>query len=358
MSIGFFVGIAKGVAKFIDDKGGIVEIAAKKIPGSLRPGQDFNYRASENGNMRIAAPVSARGRPSNSAKDRQQYAMQHLMKKGWTAPQAAGIVGRFIVESYPDLRTTAIGDREIPGGSVGIGQWNRERKAAMIAYATGKSPGGKFGSHPLVLAAAQAGGGGDPTSLDTQLNFFDWEVRNSPSERIAYNAIKRASNPEQAATGMMHYERPRGYVSKAPSRGMHYSQTVNHASRVMGQYDPNYQPKLNFAASQHDLDEAGLSVRDSTGGDATTAEHMQEAGSVGQDDEYDPFAGGEEDTSEESSLKEALGLDQEQAQPYQDLGADNRAYIQQMMAQGQQASQAGPLPGFPTLNEMFGNGGQ
>lgn len=357
MDLGFFIGVKQGVASFLNAAGKKMEIPANRVPGNLRPGQDFNYRTSSKGDVRIAAPVSNRSKPSNSARDRQQYAMQHLMRKGWTAPQAAGIVGRFIVESYPDLRTTAVGDREIPGGSVGIGQWNRERKAAMIAFATGKIPGGKFGTHPLVVEAARAGGGGDPTSLDSQLDFFDWEVRNSPSERIAYSAIRRARSAEDAATGMMHYERPRGYLSKAPSRGMHYSQTVSHAGRVMNQFDPNYQPKLAFAGTQADLDAAELSARDETG-DALVAEGAQHP-NLGDDLDYDPFAAGEDDAQEEETLKDALGSvysEENQGDGSQDLGADNREYIQQVIQQGVQAAQGGgTLPRLPTLNEVIGD---
>lgn len=346
MARGFFMGMAKGIAKVLDDKGKIMEIPASRIPKGLTAGQDFDYRASSSGNFRIAAPVSKRSTVSNSAKDRQQYTMQRLMTKGWTGPQAAGIVGRFMVEAFPDLRTTAVGDREIPGGSFGIGQWNRERKAALESYATGKVRPGKFSDNPLVMAAAKAGGNGDAGGLDTQIDFFDWEIRNSPSERLAYAAVRRARTAEESATGMMHYERPRGYLSKSPSSGMHYAKTVRNASAVMKGYDPNYEPKLEFAASQRDLDMANMSVRDETG-DLRVMEQSQ--------GDYGRTLGEEGIVSEEASDEDTLGssLMEEEGGEAMDPGTVDtspiRAKIQDMIQQGRQVAASGPM-----LKDIFG----
>lgn len=363
MALGFFLGMAKGIGRVLDEKGKIVEVPAARIPKNLQAGQDFKFRSSASGEFRIAEPVSIRKTESNSPRHRQQYAMNRLMQKGWTGPQAAGIVGRFMVESFPDLRTTAIGDREIPGASHGIGQWNRERKAAMQAYATGKVPGGKFTEHPLVLAAAKASPGNRGAgNFDAQIDFFDWEIRNSPSERLAYAAVRRAKTAEDAATGMMHYERPRGYLSKAPSRGMHWHRTVKNATMVMKQYDPNYEFKSDFAANQRDLDLANMSVRDETG-DMTVAERTQNSFGESQADGPPIFDTSTEDNfdsqeaPDEETMGETLGFAEEGGAMEAETvdTSHHRARIQEMIQQGQQA-QMGGLPGLPTFRDLFGQG--
>lgn len=362
MARGFFLGMDKGIARVLDDQGKVMEVPATQIPQGLTAGQDFNFRASQSGKFRIAEPVSKRKTVSNSARDRQQYAMQRLMGKGWTGPQAAGIVGRFMVESFPDLRTTAVGDKEIPGASHGIGQWNRERKAAMQAYTTGKAPNGKFTDHPLVVAAAKASPGNRGAgNLDAQIDFFDWEIRNSPSERLAYAAVRRAKTAEDAATGMMHYERPRGYLSKAPSRGLHWHKTVRNASMVMKQYDPNYEFKTDFAASQRDVDTSNMAIRDETG-DMRVAEQSQGdyGRTMGDAISFGGLEGGMEDSfvSEEASDEETLGEQiggafseasgfGEEAETV-DLSSI-RQKIQMMMQQGQTAAASGP-----TMKDIFG----
>ncbi len=272
------------------------------------------------------------------------------MKKGWTAPQAAGIVGRFMVEAFPDLRTTVVGDKEIPGGSFGIGQWNRKRKAALEAYATGKVRPGKFSENPLVIAASKAGGQGDAGDFKTQLDFFDWEIRNSPSERNAYASVRRAKSAEEAATGMMHYDRPRGYLSRSPSSGMHYSRTIKNAQSVMKAYDPNYEPKLDFAASQHDVDVATMSTRDETG-DLLVMEKSQEddPGFLTMDEDYVS-----EEVTPEDSLS-GLGLGSSSDEGFVPEAVDTsgvRDKIQAMIEQGRQAAASG----MPTLNDIFGRG--
>lgn len=351
MALGFFVGIKEGVGRFMDAAGKVSEIPASRVPKNLKPGQDFNYRASSSGNFRIAEPVSTRtGKATNSPRDRQQYAVKHLMSKGWSAPQASGIVARLTVESYPDLRTNAVGDREIPGASHGIGQWNRERKAAMIAYTTGKIPAGKYSNHPLVKEAAAASPGNrGRDNFDAQLDFWDWEVRNSPAERIAYAAIRRAKTAEDAGTGMMHYERPRGYTSGNPRGGMHWKETVSRSANIMKQFDPNYTPHLQMTDDPKSVDTANI-VSDIEQGDMVTAEAI---GALDDPILSDVFGTGNDGEEDEDTFGETVSTASqtfaEESQP-EDLSDDNWAFIQQMIQQGQQASQ-GSLPRLPMLGE-------
>lgn len=350
MALGFFLGVRKGIGRIMDPSGKIMEVPLARIPKGLQPGQDFNYRASSSGNFRIAEPVSVRKRASNSAKDRQQYAMQRLMKKGWTAPQAAGIVGRFMVEAFPDLRTTAIGDREIPGGSLGIGQWNRERKAALEAFATGRASG-KYSDNPLVVAAAKAGGNGEVGNLDTQIDFFDWEVRNSPSERIAYSALRASKTAEDAGTAMMHYERPRGYLSKSPSSGLHWNKTVRNAQSVMKSYDPNYEFKVDFTGNQRAIDMANLATRDETGDLVVMEQSQDDPGFMTMDEDESVINSGEK--KREKTLGDLMGGGVEETEMSPGMGPDTsrvRAEIDASIERGRQASMS-PLP---SLRDVFG----
>lgn len=360
MATGFFIGLKNGFGEFMDEAGQVLRVPANRVPRKLQPGQDFKYRANSKGdNIHIAEPVSARAQASNSPRDRQQFAIKHLISKGWTAPQASGIVGRFMVEAYPDLRTNAVGDKDIPGASHGIGQWNRERKAAMIAYTTGRNPGGRYADHPLVLAALEASPGSrSKNDLGAQLDYFDWELRNSPSERIAYNTIRRAKNPIDAAAGMMHYERPRGYTSSSPTRGMHWSRTAKNAAHVMRAYDPNYDAKVDLVASPHDVDRANAATNNELG-DMGTAEAIARGEGFSEDDSLNQVLGLDDDVSDQTDDEDTLGGAISSAA--EDYGtetegvdtSDSHAFIQEMIRQGQEAS-AGSLPRLPNLNEVLG----
>lgn len=396
MALGFFMGLKNGIGRFMDPDGNVVKIPGNKVPKNLKPGMDFDYRAPKTKrpdpnlerepfnpadkkkfkleqephkpggkgemelmNIRIAEPVSAKtSKATNSPRDRQQFVMKRLIAKGWTAPQAAGIVGRFTVESFPDLRTNAVGDKEIPGASHGIGQWNRERKAAMLAYTTGKIPPGKYSNHPLVVAAHKASPGpGDRNDLGRQVDFFDWEIKNDPGERIAYMAIKRAKTAADAGTGMMHYERPRGYTTRNPSGGMHHRETVKRSENIMAQYDPNYTPKVAMAGHEKDVDAAKM-IADVETGDALAMEAIQPLieedptlaelfglendDGTSEEDEEDTFGSAVSTASEEIPAGEGADT------------SDNWAFLQAMMQQGQQASQGGA---FPSFKDLFGEPG-
>jgi hypothetical protein len=71
-----------------------------------------------------------------------QQAFAFYKSKGWAPIHAAAIVGNFMGES--NLRTGAHGDKTIPGGSRGIGQWNRERLVRLQQFAGDYSPTGAF----------------------------------------------------------------------------------------------------------------------------------------------------------------------------------------------------------------------
>lgn len=328
-NLGFFSHIADGFAHIYDHKGGLVKVSAKRLPPDAKPGQDISVRTSPKGHVRVGAVGNSV--KTNTATDRQQYAMKRLMSpghgpdgKGWSAAQAAGMVGRWMQESYPSLDTKARGDLSIPGASVGIGQWNRERKAAMIKFAKDR---------------------GGPTNFDAQIDFGDWEIRNSPKEHLAYAALAAAKNPEQASAAMMHYERPRGYSPGNPRGGHGFHQTVQYANSVMSRYDP----------SQHTPDVAvGGGDGETFAADPSAADDTLGGGDINADPSLDQSA--PSDTiQDEPTLGQTLGDQFAQDMSGGGSNADTSGIsqsIQGMIEQGQQAS-AGSLPRLPSIEELF-----
>lgn len=353
MSKGFFSHVAEGFAHIYTDKGDLVKVSTKRLPEGSKPGADIDVRTSPKGNVRVGAVGNST--KLNTAQDRQQYAIKRLMLpghgpsgNGWTPAQAAGMVGRFMQESFSDLRTNAVGDREIPGASVGIGQWNRERKAAMIAYTTGKAPSGQFANHPLVLAALRESGGKDrgSSNFDAQLDFADWEIRNSPSENLAFHALAHADSPDQAAAAMMHYERPRGYTRGNPTAGHGYHNAVKNANNVLTSYDPKYVPDVQVGGGA-----GGAAFDNPDGGDNNMLDNNDPM-------EVDPNqeAPSEETASDEPTLGDTIN----QAFTSGEMDYSGTQAIGQniagMMEQGQQAS-SGTLPRLPTIEEIYKGAG-
>ena len=157
--------------------------------------------------------------------ERAQYAMQFFVNKGWKPHQAAGIVGNLMAES--SLRTRAInpGDASDGTASVGIAQWNRERKSDLFQHA--KSIGK------------------DVNDLDAQLDFVDWELRNT--EKPAGDRIRAAADVASAADGMITYERPAG-SNRGARYAMHYEKRQQSSYDALKLFDPNAQVSLPQSA--------------------------------------------------------------------------------------------------------------
>lgn len=127
--------------------------------------------------------------PRNVA-DRSGRAMGVLQSLGWTKEQAAGVVGNLVAESSLNTNALNPGDGSDGSDSIGVAQWNGSRAKALKDFAASK--------------------GTDWKDFDTQIAFIDHELRNSPSERAAFEALQKASDPKAAAEAMIQYERPRG----------------------------------------------------------------------------------------------------------------------------------------------------
>lgn len=100
-----------------------------------------------------------------------QVALKFFMNQGWTAAQAAGIVGNLQAES--NLITNAKGDG---GEAYGIAQWHSPRRARFE----------DIKKKPMIKS-----------NFMDQLEFVHWELTND--EANAGRMLKQAKTPEEAA---------------------------------------------------------------------------------------------------------------------------------------------------------------
>lgn len=138
--------------------------------------------------------------------DTRQYALSYFIKQGWTPSQAAGIVGNLMQES--SLRPTAYNPKD-PGGSVGLGQWNGDRKRAFYQFA-----------------------GNNAGDLDTQLAFVQHELQTS--EQGVANRLVKTTTPQDAAAAFVGYERPQGWTLQNPTAANGWQNRLNNTLALAG----------------------------------------------------------------------------------------------------------------------------
>lgn len=116
-------------------------------------------------------------------------AMSFFQSKGWSKEQSAGIVGNLQVESENFSSEVISGRKKGDGGTaVGIAQWHPDRQA-NFQQVMGK---------PLI-----------GSSFKEQLQFVDWELKNSESK--AGNILKTKTDASSAASAVdEYYERSSG----------------------------------------------------------------------------------------------------------------------------------------------------
>lgn len=148
-------------------------------------------------------------------------AYAYLVGRGFSPVAAAGIVGNLIGEST-SLDTGAYNPND-PGGSHGIGQWNRERLAAMRAY---KDPSAR-------------------DELERQLSFLVSEL--GGPEKRANQLLRGATTLEQGVRGGLAYERPGNQEDAYRRRYAHAQQVLADAGASAG--DPGVQQAAASAAA-------------------------------------------------------------------------------------------------------------
>jgi hypothetical protein len=140
-----------------------------------------------------AAPRAA-GSSENAKK-----AIDFFKQRGWSAEQAAAIVGNLQAESGRDLNPGAVGDG---GKAMGIAQWHPDRRKNFE----------KFFGKPF-----------SESNFEEQLAFVDWELHNT--EKRAGNALREAKSGAEAASIVDSlYER---------SSGIHRQQRISNTSALL-----------------------------------------------------------------------------------------------------------------------------
>ncbi|VIO73905.1 hypothetical protein CI41S_40140 [Bradyrhizobium ivorense] len=143
--------------------------------------------------------------------DNGRTAFDYFVRQGLTPAQAAGIVGNLQGESGQGLDPNAIsrGDGRDGSDSIGIGQWNSGRAAALKAYAASK---------------------GVPwNDLNAQLEFLHGELKGPESG--AYSALTAARTPEEAGQAMLAFERPKDWNKPGA-----YPERARYAAKAFAAY--------------------------------------------------------------------------------------------------------------------------
>lgn len=142
-----------------------------------------------------ATAYNSEGGPGMGETPSARDAVAFFVSRGWTAQQAAGIVGNLQAESGANLKINAVGDS---GQAYGIAQWHPDRQA-NFARVVGKD-----------IREA---------SFKEQLAFVQWELENT--EAKAGSRLKQAKTAAEAAEIIdQSYER---------SSGQHRQARINNA---------------------------------------------------------------------------------------------------------------------------------
>lgn len=181
-------------------------------PGANSSGSGPGTAGRESGGNVV---VSSADVPGDVA-DREQAAMNYFVTQaGFSAAQAAGIVGNLTNES--SMNPTAVAPNDAGPGldSEGLAQWNRDRLANLKSFA--QSQGVEY------------------TDFNVQLAFVVSELQNDPYERRQAGVpLSSAVNVRDATIAMTNYERFKGYEQGASSPET--QERIADAERIFAQY--------------------------------------------------------------------------------------------------------------------------
>ena len=178
------------VAKVKEDAAPVVEKAVVAVKTTVNP----------------APPIPQADANLLKGRERPLYVKKVLEDFGWKDFQAASLVGQFMQESYPDLRTNVWGDNKT---ALGIAQWRDNYNKQ-----TGEHSPGRLTD----LANFAASLNKSMTDLDTQARFVNWELTKG-SEKALGKKLKVTKNIDEALEIAIGYERPRGYTPATPKNG-------------------------------------------------------------------------------------------------------------------------------------------
>jgi len=139
--------------------------------------------------------------------DRPAWGVALFRHLGWSKEAAVAMIGTFQQEAYSDLRTEAVGDPHIPGGSIGLGQWNKSRKEDFLKWCNGANL--------------------SPIDFMANIRFADWELRNT--EKTWGRMLAASQTVYSAALAAISYERPAGWSALYPQKGHGWRNRLNNA---------------------------------------------------------------------------------------------------------------------------------
>lgn len=165
--------------------------------------------AGSNGSVDVASTSVKPVKSGAKAGEAKAYLMQRHGLKDW---QASALAGQFQWESGFD--PTIVGDG---GEARGIAQWHPDRYSQLIKFANAN--------------------GGNPTSVQTQLDFAVHELQTS--EKAAGDRFFGSGDVVSAVNALMGYERPKGWTPDNPAAGHGYNSRL---ALAKGLVDAAYQP--------------------------------------------------------------------------------------------------------------------
>lgn len=158
------------------------------------------------------ASVDSAPTPKGGISKNAQKAYDFFLKKGYSAEQAAGIVGNLIAESGPDLKTSAHGDiGQVIGGSHGIAQWNGARLSGLYKFA---------GTNEI-----------SRIPLEKQLEYVDYELTRGDKKQVG-KALKEKTIVAES-TGLINkrYEVSRDGMNNIHGKRIAYAEQVYNAQK-------------------------------------------------------------------------------------------------------------------------------
>ena len=191
----------KGANEFFDMVSRSYELLMRVSHATSRVGEGFErFGNALRGNGLSTSAELAAGVNGNTT-----TAVKFFESRGWTHAQALGIASNLQAESA--VNPTASGDH---GQAYGIAQWHRDRQDAFQKW---------------------AGNWIFNSTLEQQLGFVDYELRNG-SEKSAGAQLEMAKSPAEAAAVVSRlYERPSDADGAAETR-------ADLATRLAGIYGP------------------------------------------------------------------------------------------------------------------------
>jgi hypothetical protein len=145
--------------------------------------------------------------------DRPLWAYNLFRNLGWSRVAAIALIGNAQQEAFMDLRTTAKGDKHLPGGSVGLFQWNNGSK-------------GQFNRRSNFEKFAKSLGT-TTEDFETNIRYADFELRTT--EKTAGDMLRAAQTIYSANRGAISYLRPQGWSPLTPQKGHGWKNRLNNA---------------------------------------------------------------------------------------------------------------------------------